>query len=121
MSNSENMTCTTRGEVCGEHERWDILKRQTLKNPPPYGFSRAISSVVERFVHTEEVTGSNPVSPTEAPAKAGVFRMWSALDDVHGHVDVNCETTECGLLILRLHVAASLSHCCDHRVQRNDV
>ncbi|CAK7282363.1 hypothetical protein SGPA1_20329 [Streptomyces misionensis JCM 4497] len=26
--------------------------------------SRAISSVGERFVHTEEVTGSNPVSPT---------------------------------------------------------
>src|SRR4051812_14002533 len=25
---------------------------------------RAIGSVVERFVHTEEVTGSNPVSPT---------------------------------------------------------
>src|SRR5438105_8188092 len=27
---------------------------------------RAISSVGERFVHTEEVTGSNPVSPTQA-------------------------------------------------------
>src|SRR5690606_14391459 len=26
--------------------------------------ARAISSVGERFVHTEEVTGSNPVSPT---------------------------------------------------------
>src|SRR4028118_149747 len=26
--------------------------------------ARAIGSVVERFVHTEEVTGSNPVSPT---------------------------------------------------------
>jgi hypothetical protein len=26
--------------------------------------SRAIGSVVERLVHTEEVTGSNPVSPT---------------------------------------------------------
>jgi hypothetical protein len=25
---------------------------------------RAIGSVVERLVHTEEVTGSNPVSPT---------------------------------------------------------
>ncbi len=44
--------------------------------PPPSGLnearrdlycsvrSRAISSVGERFVHTEEVTGSNPVSPT---------------------------------------------------------
>lgn len=26
--------------------------------------SRAIGAVVARFVHTEEVTGSNPVSPT---------------------------------------------------------
>lgn len=38
---------------------------------------RAISSVGERFLHTEEVTGSNPVSPTidlsEAPADAGAF------------------------------------------------
>jgi hypothetical protein len=25
----------------------------------------AIGAVVARFVHTEEVTGSNPVSPTE--------------------------------------------------------
>jgi hypothetical protein len=25
---------------------------------------RAIGAVVARFVHTEEVTGSNPVSPT---------------------------------------------------------
>ena len=32
-------------------------------------FARAIGAVVARFVHTEEVTGSNPVSPTldEAP------------------------------------------------------
>ena len=28
--------------------------------------SRAIGAVVARFVHTEEVTGSNPVSPTES-------------------------------------------------------
>jgi hypothetical protein len=26
--------------------------------------ARAIGAVVARFVHTEEVTGSNPVSPT---------------------------------------------------------
>src|SRR4029453_10259385 len=30
--------------------------------------SRAISSAGERFVHTEEVTGSIPVSPTSKPA-----------------------------------------------------
>src|SRR3954447_8310198 len=32
--------------------------------PHPSWVRRAIGSVVERFVHTEEVTGSNPVSPT---------------------------------------------------------
>src|SRR3954452_15414600 len=30
--------------------------------------ARAIGSVVERLVHTEEVTGSNPVSPTQTSA-----------------------------------------------------
>src|SRR5687768_15257297 len=35
---------------------------------------RAIGAVVARFVHTEEVTGSNPVSPTlNTPAIAAVF------------------------------------------------
>lgn len=33
--------------------------------------SRAIGSVVERLVHTEEVTGSNPVSPTASPQVSG--------------------------------------------------
>jgi hypothetical protein len=36
--------------------------------PYPTGGSRAISSAGERFVHTEEVTGSIPVSPTSARA-----------------------------------------------------
>jgi hypothetical protein len=30
--------------------------------------ARAIGAVVARFVHTEEVTGSNPVSPTNITA-----------------------------------------------------
>ena len=35
---------------------------------------RAIGSVVERLVHTEEVTGSNPVSPTpETPCSTRGF------------------------------------------------
>ncbi len=50
---------------------------------PWYGYdlfsSRAIGSVVERLVHTEEVTGSNPVSPTgEGPASAGSFAVRAA-------------------------------------------
>ena len=32
-----------------------------------FGQARAIGAAVARFVHTEEVTGSNPVSPTEIP------------------------------------------------------
>jgi hypothetical protein len=31
---------------------------------------RAIGAVVARFVHTEEVTGSNPVSPTNEMARS---------------------------------------------------
>jgi hypothetical protein len=35
----------------------------------------AIGAVVARFVHTEEVTGSNPVSPTNgSPTMNGPFR-----------------------------------------------
>ena len=35
-------------------------------NPLGYrGHARAIGAAVARFVHTEEVTGSNPVSPTQ--------------------------------------------------------
>ena len=34
---------------------------------------RAIGAVVARFLDTEEVTGSNPVSPTEPPGDRGSF------------------------------------------------
>ena len=37
--------------------------------------SRAISSAGERFVHTEEVTGSIPVSPTRISAAHGPHRQ----------------------------------------------
>ena len=32
----------------------------------------AIGAVVARFVHTEEVTGSNPVSPTKSETGSGL-------------------------------------------------
>ncbi len=38
----------------------------------PYSGNRAVGSVVEHFVHTEGVTGSNPVSPISQP---GMFRF----------------------------------------------
>jgi hypothetical protein len=45
-----------------EHEiSWASLK--------PLG---AIGAVVARFVHTEEVTGSNPVSPTKSETGSGL-------------------------------------------------
>lgn len=34
------------------------------EDAPILTVSRAVGSVVERLVHTEEVTGSNPVLPT---------------------------------------------------------
>ena len=42
---------------------------RTLRERRP---ARAIGAVVARFPDTEEVTGSNPVSPTRTPASAGV-------------------------------------------------
>src|SRR5262249_13638757 len=39
--------------------------RLALPFPGSAAASRAIGAVVARFVHTEEVTGSNPVSPTK--------------------------------------------------------
>ena len=49
-------------------------QRRTRREVPPpscatvSGAARAIGAVVARFVHTEEVTGSNPVSPTSIHA-----------------------------------------------------
>ena len=37
----------------------------TGKRPLAFKCIGAIGAVVARFVHTEEVTGSNPVSPTD--------------------------------------------------------
>ena len=51
---------------CGEgaaQSQWGPIS----KIPPSelaFNVVRAIGAVVARFVHTEEVTGSNPVSPT---------------------------------------------------------
>ena len=49
-----------------------------VRTGPAYAtfvLARAIGAVVARFVHTEEVTGSNPVSPTrvKAPVTTGAF------------------------------------------------
>jgi hypothetical protein len=43
--------------------------------------SRAISSAGERFVHTEEVAGSIPASPTRSEA---IFHRWSSLKSSPG-------------------------------------
>ena len=60
--------------IAGRLRPWDIVPA-----------SRAIGAVVARFVHTEEVTGSNPVSPTESKppltcgnAGSGAVSIWSA-------------------------------------------
>src|SRR3954452_16815933 len=44
----------------------------------------AIGSVVERFVHTEEVTGSNPVSPTGTTGQVDPWMGCLALRPVQG-------------------------------------
>ncbi len=45
--------------------------------------------MVERLVHTEEVTGSMPVSPTEEPCYPSVWALWSPL------VERLCERPGC--------------------------
>jgi hypothetical protein len=40
---------------------------------------RAISSVVERFLHTEEATGSIPVSPTMLRASRASYSPYKTL------------------------------------------
>src|SRR4051794_4858159 len=48
------------------------------------GHARAIGSVVERLVHTEEVTGSNPVSPTQSSPLGPDGGHHEDQDDRHG-------------------------------------
>ena len=43
---------------------WPLAESWWLPGGLWTGITRAIGAVVARFVHTEEVTGSNPVSPT---------------------------------------------------------
>jgi hypothetical protein len=49
-------------------QKWNNGARQAISIIDRTGLAfkgiRAIGAVVARFVHTEEVTGSNPVSPT---------------------------------------------------------
>jgi hypothetical protein len=58
-------------------EATDCKSVYTGSNPVPTSkefhqhSSRAIGAVVARFLDTEEVTGSNPVSPTENPQERG--------------------------------------------------
>ena len=52
--------------IAGPAAPWDIVPA-----------SRAIGAVVARFVHTEEVTGSNPVSPTRTRRGPDQRRRWS--------------------------------------------
>lgn len=53
-----------------------------MHRPLDAGCTRAIGAVVARFVHTEEVTGSNPVSPTKKGPRisGGLLRFWGFLD-----------------------------------------
>ena len=55
------------GGVLGPHPRRSQVPGPISKFRPgglAFNVVRAIGAVVARFVHTEEVTGSNPVSPT---------------------------------------------------------
>ena len=49
----------------------DILESR-LEHGISWAALGAIGAVVARFVHTEEVTGSNPVSPTKSEPGSGL-------------------------------------------------
>src|SRR5207244_9968901 len=59
-----------------------------VRSVRPVGYSliasRAISSAGERFVHTEEATGSIPVSPTDVSAGQGPLPVGSVTGAAHG-------------------------------------
>src|SRR6476660_3586857 len=69
------LLCPTLARILGEFRGG--VSRHTYNDEPAVRFrlrcatvsgaARAIGAVVARFVHTEEVTGSNPVSPTPPP------------------------------------------------------
>ena len=55
--------------ACGIHEQ-SGCPANTCESDDVKLQAGAIGAVVARFVHTEEVTGSNPVSPTIKPVAA---------------------------------------------------
>ena len=57
--------------ACQHVRRLGVTTSGTLK----FLSARAIGAVVARFVHTEEVTGSNPVSRTETIREDRLRRM----------------------------------------------
>ncbi len=61
----------------GNIPRVDCPGGAVLEFGPLFGLGpdRAISSVVERFLHTEEATGSIPVSPTMLPSALPFYPM----------------------------------------------
>lgn len=54
------MKKTSLGFLSGEVETSSVLEDNIL----PFGAQRVFSSGGERFLHTEEATGSIPVTPT---------------------------------------------------------
>ena len=77
--------CNHNNPPMGQANRTEARTSNRLDVHGPGGIGyrespRAIGAVVARFVHTEEVTGSNPVSPTASPLVRGRSAAWS-----HGH------------------------------------
>ena len=78
----------------------------TSKVSPKTEHARAIGAAVARFPDTEEVTGSNPVSPTrELPAIAGSFLV---ADSRRATYVLSAEATDLAIDLVQIdeHVAA---------------
>ena len=60
----------------------NVRRRRLVSSPRSEGFDRSLgrlAQLVARFLHTEEVVGSSPASPTNAPTPLGAFFVPEAI------------------------------------------
>ena len=58
------LPCVASGREPSSAHGWEAAFGARARRALKFHFAWAIGAVVARFAHTEEVTGSNPVSPT---------------------------------------------------------
>ena len=95
MSREEESPRNTSGFSAGK-ERGEKRGAQNLTFTPSLGIVLSVSvigAVVARFVHTEEVTGSNPVSRTKEPPFQGTGVLLCPPGQTHRQQSTAADTT----------------------------